>query len=60
MKTGDLVMVLESHWRASLVGKVGVVVRTDPQRKNALVLLPHNGREAWFHVDSLELFEEKT
>ena len=60
MKTGDLVTVLKSHWRVSLIGKLGLVLRTDPQKKNALVLLSHNGRESWFHVDTLEIIEKNT
>ena len=60
MKTGDLVIVLKNHWRIQLIGSLGLVLRTDPQKKNALVLLTHNSREAWFHVDTLELYKEKT
>ena len=60
MKTGDLVTVLESHWRVSLIGKLGLVLRTDRLKLNALVLLPHSGRETWFHVDTLEIIEKNT
>ena len=60
MKTGDLVTVLKNHWRVSLIGKLGIVLKTDLQKKNALVLLSHNGRESWFHVDTLEIIEKNT
>ena len=60
MKTGDLVTVLESHWRVSLIGKFGLVLRTDRLKLNALVLLSHNGRETWFHIDTLEIIEKNT